>query len=366
MKFVVSAFVALAGFCQMVQAQPVTDGPYVRYQQGDTALQASWICQGQLQQRPWQPDQPLRPLCGYAQEIRLQDADRRQQQAALPAWQFQARRLAAISDIHGQYPLMMKLLQAAGVVNAAGHWQFADGHLVVVGDVMDRGNGVTAALWQLYQLQREATAAGGRLHFLPGNHETMVLRGDLRYLHNDYRQVGELTGQSQQQLYDEHSVLGQWLRRQPLFVRLNDTLFVHGGLSPQLGKLDFTPEQLQSAYRDSLGKSRQQLTDHALQAFLQGSEGPLWYRGQFRKQSDFSAAGLAVLLQRFGAKRLVLGHTTMDQIYQHHQGLILSTDSDIKKGQQGEVLHFANGEWFKTGLDGQKRPLTDGSAQYKQ
>jgi diadenosine tetraphosphatase ApaH/serine/threonine PP2A family protein phosphatase len=345
-----------------------SDGPYLQFQ-GERQLTARWICNGQPKQQQLLASQPVPALCGYRAPIQLNVADQQQQPLTLPNWQFKANRIAAISDIHGQYALMLRLLQAAGVLDATGHWQFADGHLVIVGDVMDRGDGVTPAFWQLYQLQQQAAAAGGKVHLLPGNHETMVLRGDLRYLHEHYQQTTRLLNQSQQQLYAPDTVLGQWLRRQPLFIRINDTLFVHGGLSPayaqRVAQQGVTAEQVLSAYQQSLGKSRDAIKAEPLQAFLQGSDGPLWYRGYFRRGSDFTPDVLRTLLQTLGASRIVVGHTTMDQVYQHHGGLVLSTDSDIKDGEQGEVLHFAAGQWFKTGLDGVQRPLADGAHQHK-
>ena len=348
-------------------ATPVlwSDGPYLQFS-GAEGLTARWVCDNQaiIEQLPAKA--MLAPRCGYAAPLQLAGQDQQlQQDTAVANWQFKAKRIAAISDIHGQYALMLRLLQAAKVLDNAGQWQFVNGHLVIVGDVMDRGDAVTSALWHLYSLQQQAAAAGGALHLVPGNHETMVLRGDLRYLNEKYQQVSQLLGQTQQQLYGADTVLGQWLRRQPLFVRINDSLFVHGGLSPAFASLTASPAEILSQYRQSIGKSRDELKAQPLQALLQGSDGPLWYRGFFRTDSDFSTATLQQLLARYGAKRVIVGHTTMDQVYQHHQGLVWSTDSDIKDGEQGEVLHFADGQWYKTGLDGQHKPVTDGAHRHK-
>jgi len=342
-----------------------SDGPYLQFS-GANRLTARWVCDNQAITEQLPAKAMLAPRCGYTASLQLADQDQQlQQDAAVANWQFKAKRIAAISDIHGQYSLMLRLLQAAKVLDNAGQWRFGNGHLVIVGDVMDRGDAVTSALWHLYSLQQQAAAAGGALHLVPGNHETMVLRGDLRYLNEKYVQVSQILGQSQQQLYGADTVLGQWLRRQPLFVRINDSLFVHGGISPTFARLTESPTEILAQYRQSIGKSRDELKAQPLQALLQGSDGPLWYRGFFRTDSDFSAPTLQQLLARYGAKRVIVGHTTMDQVYQHHQGLVWSTDSDIKDGEQGEVLHFADDQWFKTGLDGQAKPVTDGSQQHK-
>jgi hypothetical protein len=58
----------------------------------------------------------------------------------------------------------------------AGHWQFGQGHLVILGDSVDRGRDVFAVLWRLYGLAGQASATGGAVHVVLGNHEQHCLR----------------------------------------------------------------------------------------------------------------------------------------------------------------------------------------------
>ena len=50
-----------------------------------------------------------------------------------------------------------------------------------VGDQLDRGDNEIQILYFLERLQREAEEAGGRLHILNGNHETMNVAGRFTY-----------------------------------------------------------------------------------------------------------------------------------------------------------------------------------------
>lgn len=50
-----------------------------------------------------------------------------------------------------------------------------------VGDLLDRGDEELKILYWLERLQEEAAAAGGALHVLNGNHETMNVGGNFRY-----------------------------------------------------------------------------------------------------------------------------------------------------------------------------------------
>ena len=51
-----------------------------------------------------------------------------------------------------------------------------------LGDLLDRGGDSRKVMDLLMRLQREASAAGGQMHVVLGNHEAMNLLGDLRYV----------------------------------------------------------------------------------------------------------------------------------------------------------------------------------------
>src|ERR1700741_1845384 len=143
--------------------------------------------------------------------------------------------LFVVADTHGEFEILARMLLAHGVVDERLRWKFGRGHLVVLGDVFDRGPNHTEILWLLYQLESDAQKAGGGAHLVLGNHETMVVRGDLRYLHPKYRSTAGLLGLgSYAELFGARSVLGQWLRTRPAVFRINRYLFAHGGISRAL------------------------------------------------------------------------------------------------------------------------------------
>lgn len=333
-----------------VLAAALNDGPYVTHDAATQQLNARWICQDQLITKQFSPSQAIEPHCGFSKPIAVQNS-------VAAGWQFESKRWAAISDIHGQYDLMLKILQAGKIIDAQGNWAFGSNQLVVVGDIMDRGDKVNEALWHVYVLQQQAKAAGGMVHMLPGNHETMVLRGDLRYVHPNYQQVADKLNTPLPELYGKTTVLGAWLRQLPLFVRINDTLFVHGGISPEFAKGTESIADVQQAFAQSWGQSKDALKQQPLANLLQTGQGPLWYRGYFKDDIPSNPALLTEQLARFGAKRIVVGHTTMDDVYQHHNGVVYSVDSNIKEGESGAMLHYIDGQWFKSSLDGVLKPV---------
>ncbi|MBU2224388.1 MAG: metallophosphoesterase, partial [Gammaproteobacteria bacterium] len=305
---------------------PVQDGPYVFFGQ-QQQIDAQWVCDGEKRQLQQHQSAVLEPLCGFSKRLQI-----RHRAEPLPQVKFTAQKLAALSDIHGQLDLMQNLLRQHGIIDHQQNWSFGDGHLVIAGDVMDRGPAVTEILWFLYQLEQQAIAAGGQLHLLLGNHETMVLAGDLRYLNEKYRQVEAILGLSYQQLYSADSVLGDWLRSRPVLVQVNDSVFVHAGLHPDYLALGMTMTEVNEYYRASLGMDKATLKQQPVLDFLYGSLGPVWYRGYFREKAAIRSGELEQLLQQLHAKRVIVGHTSMDAIYLHQGGQVISLDSNIKKG----------------------------------
>jgi hypothetical protein len=316
-----------------------------------------WVCDGEKQQHQQAQNKMLAPRCGYDKPLQIRD-----RAAPLPEVKFTAPKLAALSDIHGQFSLMQDLLRQHGIIDSGQNWRFGDGHLVIAGDVMDRGPGVTEILWFLYQLEQQAKAAGGQLHLLLGNHETMVLRGDLRYLHDKYRQVEQVLGRSLQHLYSADTVLGDWLRSRPVLVQVNDSVFVHAGLHPDYLALGLSMTEVNEHYRASLGLDKAAVKQQPVLEFLYGSLGPIWYRGYFREKGAVNQDELGQLLQQLHAARVIVGHTSMDAIYSHQGGQVISLDSNIKKGASGELLLWQlpgmpQGQFMRGTLSGERLPL---------
>ena len=98
-------------------------------------------------------------------------------------WRFDdVDRIVAIADIHGAYVAMVETLQNADILGEDLAWAGGTSHLVIVGDILDRGPRSRDAMELLMRLEAEAEAAGGRVHVVIGNHESMLLTGDLRYV----------------------------------------------------------------------------------------------------------------------------------------------------------------------------------------
>ena len=60
----------------------------------------------------------------------------------------------------------------------------------------------------IYELENQAEAAGGMVHFVLGNHEEMNLSGDFRYVRNKYMNVAKKMNCDYADLYSSKTELG--------------------------------------------------------------------------------------------------------------------------------------------------------------
>lgn len=266
-------------------------------------------------------------------------------------------KLAAVSDIHGNLAGLTGLLRAQGIMDARQRWTYGRGHLVIVGDVLDRGDGCTEILWLLRSLEAQARAQGGRVHMVMGNHESMVLKGDHRYVHPKYRALTQGLLPGLEVLYGPDSEQGRWLRQRPALLRIGRTLFVHGGISPVL--LAQAPDL--EAINRRLAAAWIPATPEAERKAILGTDGPLWYRGLIpgadSKRGDASPEHVAALLQAFDVDRVVVGHTTLERITAHFEGRVLGVDAGLKDGKPGELLLMEGTRLFRGLADGRREAL---------
>jgi len=272
--------------------------------------------------------------------------------------------VAALSDFHGQYVLMIKLLTNNKIIDESKQWAFGNGHFVITGDIFDRGDKVTEILWFLYDLERQAEQAGGKIHLTLGNHEVMVLNGDLRYLHPKYVEVAKLLEKPFEGLFSKRSILGDWLRSKPVLVKVNNMLFAHGGFHPSLAKDKHSLESINHVFKKNLVKAELANPRKGWAEYLHKSNGPIWYRGYF-KDNGASSEEIDLLLKHFAVSHIVVGHTSQKQIETRHQGRVIAIDSSIKNGKYGEILFIEPAKekedseaiMWRGSLMGEKLPL---------
>ncbi len=271
-----------------------------------------------------------------------------------------AKKIFAISDLHGKFDQMLKLLKGNKIVDDNLHWNWQEGHLVIVGDIFDRGDKVNEALWFVHQLEKEAQKNGGMVHFILGNHEMMVLRGDLRYVHEKYNLVAKKFKIKIPDLYGPETELGRWLRSKNVMIVINDILFVHGGVSMDLSKNGYSMQTINKMVRDGIDLRDYEIRFNADLQLLFGSNGPFWSRNYFEDHGGLTRLTqeqVDATLSIYGAKAVVVGHTTVTELSNLYEGRVFAIETGIRDGAEGEAFLWENGKFYRAFLNGEKEKL---------
>ncbi len=265
-------------------------------------------------------------------------------------------KIAAISDIHGQYDTFITLLKNNNIITQDEKWNFGEGHLVVAGDIFDRGPQVTEVLWFLYDLEKQATKNGGKLHVLLGNHDVMVLNGNLRSVHPKYTETATIIGKPFEELFTSETVLGNWLRTRPVVIKINTMLFTHGGLHPDMVTKNISLQHINTEFTNQLIESELPNGRNELGTYLHRENGPIYYRGYFQGETVKEAA-IDQLLQYYDAAAIVVGHTTHRHIESRYNGKVIVIDANMKSGEMAEILLWESDTFIRGNLTGEKLQL---------
>jgi hypothetical protein len=277
--------------------------------------------------------------------------------------------LFVVGDVHGEFGRLRSLLRNAGLVDGDGSWTGGGSHLVFLGDLFDRGPDVLPLLWFVYRLEREARAAGGRIHVVLGNHEIMVLTGDLRYVSAKESIVATRHGLEYSGLFDvKRSLLGRWLASKPAALVVDDVLLAHGGVGPAYADQGarsindslhaFVSEELFRAWADTTVEPAP-IDSAALERrtrFFFEDPSVFWYRGY--AMTDTLDAHLSRTLDRNDARLHVVAHTAVPTIRETYDGRLILVDLQ-RPASELLLLTRSDGRWkrYVYGLEGSARPL---------
>jgi len=281
-------------------------------------------------------------------------------------WQGIAR-IVAVGDIHGDYDQYIKVLRDAAIINRRGNWIADDTHLVQMGDLPDRGPDTDKIIAHMQKLEDQAETDGGKVHALIGNHEVMNVGGDLRYVHPG--EYAALTGRNSRRLQDayyqrvveymqqqnpelqlapdhrqewntefplgfvEHrnywgpeGEFGQWVSQHNAVVKINNILFVHGGISPQILGLNIS--EMNEKIRSELSDQSLSLEDR----LSESEDGPLWYRGLASNDEASELPHVLQVLDFYDVEHIVIAHTPEPgAIIPRFNGRVLIVDVGISQ-----------------------------------
>ncbi len=273
-----------------------------------------------------------------------------------------------MGDLHGDYDNFVTILKnpKVGLLDENLHWIGGKTHLVQIGDILDRGDKAKEIFDLLMRLENEAAAAGGMVHVLLGNHEETTLTGIalsypeyvnvdqfFSFLPEDFKKAREkeyIARQSPEeqarikaqgldfrkddgwrnswekilekskrargldeagQTYNENfnETYGRWLLKQNVVIKINDVIFVHGGINLQYSTWKL--KDINDTFRlelgvFALGPSNPQLFGRTFRPQLvYNSQSPLWLR---EDEQNTSREQVDRILANLKASWMVVGH----------------------------------------------------------
>jgi len=229
-------------------------------------------------------------------------------------------RLVGFADVHGDLQATLDVLHLAGLIDADAHWAGGTTVVVQVGDQLDRGDDEQSIVDLFEQLSAEAWAAGGGFYPLLGNHETMNVELDFRYVtEGGFEDFADTPYATEDSFYNDFplSQRGRVAAFRPggpyamvlaghnVVMQVGDTVFVHGGLLPDhaAAGLDTINGDVQSWMRG----------DGLEPDLWIGSDSPVWSRHYSDDDEPPACDLLTDTLDALGAARMVVGHTVQDR-----------------------------------------------------
>lgn len=342
-KYLVTALASvLAISVQTTLAQ--ADGPYIIYE-GPSARVVSVDTEGNINDRRMDGVGPGSTFavisddgaCSF--DVTLHEISR-------PAWKYESpEKTFIMSDPHGNLDCVISLLRGNGVIDDELKWSFGGNHLVIIGDIFDRGNDATQIFWLVYKLEEEARQAGGNVSFQLGNHEPMVLSGDMRYTKDKYKALADSLGLAFPDMMGPDTELGRWLGTRNTMQIIGDDIYVHAGLSGELLEKQLSIQEVNERISSGLFLTSDQRKKDPELYFLFKTYGPVWYRGLVHKQKKYypaSESTLDAVLDWYGVKRVFVGHTIFRKVKTFYGRKVIdvnvSNQENKDKGRSRAVL----------------------------
>ena len=236
-------------------------------------------------------------------------------------------KMFVLSDFEGNYYDFVISLKNNGIIDNDLNWKFGNGHLVLLGDFVDRGMYVTQVLWLIYKLEQDAKKMDGRVHYILGNHELMILTNYFRYVNTKYKILAFKTGISMYDFYSNQTELGAWLRTKNVIEKIGDVLFVHAGISDSLFKLNLSIPEMNRIARKYISNPYAEVK--LANELLFDGNSLLWYRGYITENGEFvgiSQNSINKILNHYKAIKMVIAHTIVDDISTDYEDKVIRID----------------------------------------
>jgi hypothetical protein len=191
--------------------------------------------------------------------------------------------VVAIGDVHGDLLALLSALYLGGMINADGFWCGGNNMVVQLGDILDRGGrGVSQntsknpreevdILQYLHALNTDAQKSGGVVVSLVGNHESekfSIQKKSIDEYETELLVQGWGGVKEKRRLFTPGSELATYFAKfKPVIVQVNDFIFCHGGIVPDMIEPSDTIRSMNKIWRDFLTGKITRLPDRIQQIY---------------------------------------------------------------------------------------------------
>jgi hypothetical protein len=258
-------------------------------------------------------------------------------------WSFgRPKNILVIGDLHGDFNALRVILETAGVINKKGKWTGNNTHLILMGDLNDRGNQSRQIMDFIVNLE---SLIPGQVHALLGNHELMVLEGNLEYTsESDLKDFKEFDSYNPGivEAFRTIKPYSEWLSRRNSILQMGNYLFVHASVGNWI--LQFSPGHVNSTVRAWVQhwQGRSGPPDFLTRwAVNQKQDNPLWPRPVL-SPNELLDTILERVRMKYGAEVIVVGHTITPsgciEVHTRPCGMqIVQTDTGISSAVMGNL-----------------------------
>jgi len=212
------------------------------------------------------------------------------------------RQVVALSDVHGMFANLARLLSACRIITPEGHWLADRTLLIVTGDSIDKGPQSLEVIDLWRTLCVEAPRRRSRVVVLLGNHEAEFLANPHKKKSAALRDELKTQGLDVEEVTDSTHPRARFLRSLPLAARVGKRwLFCHAGWIPKMDYADFVA-QAQSVLQSGDYESDLLLDESSILEKSVDSEGEKWWK------SAAEVKDLEDRLTQDGLYGVVFGH----------------------------------------------------------
>ena len=247
-------------------------------------------------------------------------------------------KILVIGDLHADYTKTINLFHHFNLIDKNKKWIGNNTIIIQLGDQIDgygRGiyedaDGELQILDFFDSIHEQAKMYGGGVYSIIGNHELMNVLGIFSYASKEDIKNNGGQQKRKQQFAPGGTIAKRLACTRNTIIKINDIIFVHGGIIPELVKKDksktikIVNQLMRSFLRGEIDENHD-----SFKLFLKDNNSLLWDRSLGKVEPN--CTDLQTMLDDIGANHIIVGHTPQDVINSKCDNKVWRVDVGLSK-----------------------------------